>query len=105
MPEDKASADYKGKQHMLIGLIIGIASGAVQFLMLASFTSAVTGASQNKRTVLFAVIQFAMPLVILVACALFIEGSILWAAIGMTASLMLCAFVRFILSNKKNSKR
>ena len=90
---------------MLIGLIIGIVSGAVQFLMLAKFTSSVTGESFNKKTALFAVFQFALPIIVLVGCALLIEGSLLWAAIGMTGMLMLCAFVRFILTSKKTSGR
>ena len=86
---------------MIVGLIIGIVSGVVQFLLLAKFTSSVTGESFNKSSALFAIIQFALPLVVLVGCALFIDGSLLWAAIGMTVTLMLCAFVRFILSSKK----
>ena len=90
---------------MLLGLIIGIASGAVQFLMLAKFTSSVTGGSFNKKTALFAVFQFALPFAVLVFCALFIQGGLLWAAIGMTASLMLSAFIRFIINTKKPSGR
>ena len=90
---------------MWIGLVIGIVSGAVQFLMLAKFTSSVTGESFNRKTAFFAVFQFVLPIIVLVGCALLIEGSLLWAAIGMTATLMLCAFARFILSNKKTNGR
>jgi len=95
----------KRVQCMWIGLIIGIVSGAVQFLMLAKFTSSVTGESFSKKTAFFAVFQFVLPIIVLVGCALLIEGSLLWSAIGMTATLMLCAFIRFILSNKKTSGR
>ena len=86
---------------MIIGLIIGIISGAAQFLILAKFTSIVTGNAQKKTSAFYAIIQFALPFAVLVGCALLIEGSLLWAAIGMTVTLMLCAFLRFILSNKK----
>lgn len=86
---------------MLIGLLIGIASGVVQYLMLAKFTGSVTGGTFGKKTALFAVFQFALPLVVLLGCYLLLEGGLLWAAIGMTGSLMLCAFIRFILTNKK----
>ena len=86
---------------MIIGFMIGVISGAMQFIMLSKFTSSVTSASFNKKTVIFAVIQFLLPLVVLVGCAFLIEGGLLWAAVGMSASLMLCAVTRFFLSNRK----
>jgi hypothetical protein len=84
---------------MLIGLIIGVVSGAVQFLMLGRFTGSVTGGSFNKKTALFAAAQFFLPLVILLGCALFLRESLLWAAVGMTVALVSCSVVRFFVSN------
>jgi len=89
---------------MLIGLIIGVVSGAVQFLMLGKFTASVTGGSFNKKSVLFAISQFFLPLVILLGCALLYRKGLLWAAIGMTVALISCSAVRFFLSNT-NRKR
>ena len=89
---------------MLIGLIIGVVSGAVQFLMLGKFTGSVTEGSFSKKTALFATAQFLLPLAVLLGCALLFRESLLWAAIGMTVALVSCAVVRFFISNAAGKK-
>lgn len=89
---------------MLIGLIIGVFSGVVQFLILGRFTGAVTGGSFDKKAALLAVSQFLLPIAILFGCALIYRDGLLWAAVGMTVALVSCAFVRFFISNS-GSKR
>ena len=81
---------------MLVGLIIGVASGALQFLMLAKFTKAVTGGGLSKRAVLFGISQFFLPLVVLLACAFLLTDALLWAAAGMAAVLILGSFAKFL---------
>ena len=81
---------------MLVGLIIGVVSGIVQYLMLTKFTKAVTGGTLGNMTVLLGVFQFFLPLVVLLVCAFVLTGALLWAAIGMAAALILCALARFL---------
>ena len=88
----------KGCGALLIGLIIGVVSGVVQFLMLAKFTQSVTGGAFDKKTVFLAVFQFFLPAIVLLGCAWLLRDSLLWAGIGMTASLIACALVRHFLT-------
>ena len=85
---------------MLLGLIIGAASGTLQFWMLTRFTKAVTGGGLDNKAVLFGVCQFLLPLIVLLGCAYLFYNALLWAAIGMIAVLVVCAFVRFIFAKK-----
>jgi len=85
---------------MLLGLIIGAASGVLQFWMLARFTKAVTGGGLDKKAVLFGVCQFLLPLVVLLGCAYLFYNALLWAAVGMIAVLVVCAVARFIFAKK-----
>ncbi|MDR0491456.1 MAG: hypothetical protein LBH28_09475 [Oscillospiraceae bacterium] len=72
-------------------------------MMLSKFTSSVTGGSFDKKAAMLGVVQFLLPLAVLFGCALLIRGGLLWAAIGMTASLTLCALVKFFLARKAGS--
>ena len=82
----------------MLGFVIGVASGAVQFWMLAKFTSSITHGTFNNKTVIFAITQFLLPLVVLVGCAFLLSESLMWTGIGIAASLIICAAVRFILT-------
>ena len=81
---------------MLPGLIIGVASGVLQFWMLAKFTKAVTGGGLDKKAVLFGVFQFFLPLAVLLGCAFLLSDALVWAAVGIAGSLVLCALARYI---------
>ena len=85
---------------MLLGLIIGVASGALQFWMLARFTKAVTGGGFGKKAVIFGICQFFLPLVVLLVCAFLLSGALLWAAVGMIAALVIPSFTRFMIKKK-----
>ena len=85
----------------MLGFFIGAASGAVQFLLLSKFTAAITGGSVDNKAVILAVSQLFLPLIVLLGCALLHLGSLLWAGVGMAASLVICAAARFLFSLKK----
>lgn len=84
----------------LTGLIIGAASGAIQFLILSKFTRAVTGGTLSVKSALFGVLQFFLPLIVLLGCALLFPKGLMWSGIGMAATLIACALVSFILRLK-----
>ena len=85
---------------MVLGLIIGAVSGLLQFWMLAKFTKAVTGGGLDKKAALLGACQFLLPLVVLLGCAFLFYDSLLWAASGMVAVLVVCSTVRFLLNKK-----
>ena len=85
----------------LIGLVIGVASGAVQFWMLSKFTRAITDGAINVKSVLFGMSQFFLPIVVLLCCALLFPAGLMWSGIGMAASLLFCAIVGFLITVKK----
>gem|GEM_PF-1112258 len=85
---------------IIIGLLIGIASGLVQFVLLYKFITTVTGGKVGGKTVIFAITQFLFPFAILVLCGLFLTDSLMWVGIGMGASLIISACIRFYLVSK-----
>ena len=81
---------------MLPGLVVGVASGLLQFWMLVRFTKAVTGNGLNKKSILLGISQFLLPLAVLLGCVFLLRDSLLWAASGMAAVLIVCAVARFL---------
>ena len=80
----------------VIAVLVGIATGAVQFYLLFKFVTSVTGGKAGIKTLLFALTQFLFPFAILVICAFLLPASLMWVGIGIAASLITCAIVRFI---------
>ena len=85
----------------MLGVIIGAASGIVQFLLLSSFTRAATHGKISGKAVFIALFQFLLPLIVLLCCALLLSQSILWTGVSMAASLTICAVSRFLLTLKR----
>ena len=86
-----------GVSRVLIGLILGAASGVVQFWLLALFTRAVTGGGLDRRAVFLGVFQFFLPFAVLVGCAFLLRDALLWAGVGMAVSLSLLALIRYVV--------
>ena len=84
----------------MLGFGIGAVSGAAQFWLLSKFTGSVTSGKFSSRTVLFAVFQFFLPLAVLLCCALLLFESLIWTGIGMAASLIICAAIRFFSAGR-----
>ena len=84
----------------MIGFIIGVVSGAIQYWMLAKFTASVTGGALDVKSVLFGVSQFFMPVAVLLCCALLFPKGLMWSGIGMAAVLVVCAFTKFTITVK-----
>ena len=94
-----------------VSLLIGGATGVVQFYLLYKFVTSVTGGKTGTKTIIFAITQFIFPFVILVICAFLLPASIMWVGIGVAVSLVTCAIIRFVkvskqkeLSKKKKKK-
>ena len=86
----------------IIAVIVGIATGVVQFFLLYKFVTSVTGGKAGSKTLLFAITQFLFPFVILVICAFLLPAGLMWLGIGAAASLVTCAIIKFVFLTKKN---
>ena len=84
----------------MICVFIGAGSGIAQFWMLSKFTHAIAHGTIDTKSVFFAVIQFFFPLAVLLLCVLLFPGGLLWSGIGMAATLIICALVKFVRSIK-----
>ena len=90
---------------IIIGLIIGIASGFIQFLLLYNFVTSVTGGNTGRKTVIFAITQFLFPFAVLLMCGLFLTDTLMWVGIGMGASLITSAIIKFFIIGKSDNIR
>lgn|GEM_PF-1908338 len=87
----------------MLGFIIGIIAGAIQYWILVKFTKAVAGGILGLKTVCFAIAQFFLPAIILSGCAFLLRESLLFAGIGMAASLTILAISLFARSTKSGA--
>jgi hypothetical protein len=88
----------------MLGLIIGVISGVIQFLLLQRFTSVLSTGKFTKKTVIFAITQFLFPFAVLVVCAFLISDSLMWIGIGMALALITCAITKFLIMSKNRAK-
>jgi len=88
-----------------IGLIIGVISGIIQFILLSKFTGAITKGKVSNRTLLFALTQFLFPFAVLVVTAFFISDGLMWAGIGMGGALVTCAIAKFFLTPRSQDSK
>jgi len=97
-------------EFVVLGVIIGVATGIAQYFLLLKFTSAVSGGRFSKKTVLFAITQFLLPFAVLLLSAFFLGEDILgknflmWIGIGIAAALITCAVVKFLVLSKATKK-
>ena len=88
----------------IVAVLVGIATGAVQFFLLFKFVTSVTGSKAGTKTLLFAVTQFLFPFTVLVIFAFLLPNNLMWAGIGIAASLITCAIVRFVKVSKQKEQ-
>jgi len=85
----------------IIAVIVGLATGVVQFFLLYKFVTSVTGGKMGIKTLIFAVTQFLFPFAILVICAFLLPDSLMWVGIGTAVSLIASAIIRFVRVSKQ----
>jgi len=86
---------------VIVAVAVGIATGAVQFFLLYKFVTSVTGGRTGIKTLIFAVTQFLFPFAILVILAFLLPNNLIWAGVGIAASLITSAILRFIKVQKQ----
>ncbi|MGI5970822.1 MAG: hypothetical protein ACOX7P_03745 [Oscillospiraceae bacterium] len=79
----------------MIGFIIGLAAGLLQFLLLSRFSSYVTRSGSGASAALLGILQLLIPFAVLLGMAFIRRQELLLAGIGMTSALLISAVIRF----------
>jgi hypothetical protein len=85
----------------LVGLLIGIVAGAFQFWLLSKFTKLISAGHISAKSIALGLLQFFLPMGVLIGMAFIIRQDILWAGIGITASLLISAVTKYVLNTRK----
>lgn len=89
----------------MIGLAIGIVAGGVQFWLLSKFTKLISQGQINIKCITIGIFQFFLPMGVLLGMALIIRQELMWAGIGIAASLLIGSVIKFILDSRKTRGR
>ena len=90
---------------IIIGLLIGITTGIIQFYLLFKFVTSVTGGKSGSKTLIFAITQFIFPFAILVLYAFLVGESLMWVGIGIASTLIIAAIIKFVFVAKSAKKQ
>lgn len=82
----------------MVGFLIGLLAGFIQFIMLCRFTDAVT--KDGKIPILEALFQIFIPVIALLGCALLVPKELIWAAGGIVSFIIIGAVIKFIKRRK-----
>jgi hypothetical protein len=89
----------------MIGIAVGIIEGVVQYLLLLKFTSSISKGTIDTKAVLLGLLQFFLPMGVLIAMAFLRRSDLLWTAVGISVSLLICAVTKFVLGARKTRGR
>lgn len=91
---------WKGLEAM-IGLAVGIIAGVIQYWLLSRFTAYISKGEMHIKGILLGMLQFFLPMGVLVGIAFVKQSYLLWTAIGITVSLLLCAIIKNLINTRK----
>ncbi|SHH78434.1 hypothetical protein SAMN02745823_01013 [Sporobacter termitidis DSM 10068] len=89
----------------MIGLGVGIVSGCIQFWLLTKFTTGITTGKLSAKSLFFGLLQFVLPMGVLVAMAFIKRSDLLWTAVGIVGSLIICAVSKFVINTRRTRGR
>ena len=89
----------------MIGLSIGVVSGVFQFWLLSKFTKGISTGTVNISYMLLGLVQFLLPIGVLVGVAFLRRQDILWAGVGITGALLISAFLKYVVGARKTRGR
>lgn len=84
----------------MLGFVIGFAAGIGQFFLLSRFVSMVTSGTFSINAAVFGILQFIIPLIVLLLCVFVARQDLTWAAMGIAAALIGGAVIKFIRSGR-----
>ena len=85
----------------MIGLAIGVVAGGVQFWLLSKFTKLISTGQISKKSIALGLLQFFLPMGVLIGIAFIIRQDLMWAGIGIVASLLIGAVTSFVINKRK----
>lgn len=88
----------------LIGLAVGVISGGFQFWLLTKLTKHITSGEMAPKYMLMGVLQFFLPLGVLVGIAFLRRQDLLLTAIGITGALVIGAVTKNIILIRNKRK-
>ena len=91
----------EGSRSLLAGFFIGVVTAAAQYRMLSKHAGAFRSGVPGRRELMMIAARIFIPPVALVLLALLLQGDLLWAVIGITSTLAILAFSRFIRSGRR----
>jgi hypothetical protein len=86
----------------MLGLVIGLCCGVIQFFLLRRFVRSVT--SGGKPAVGLGILQLLLPAALLLGCAFFMPANLIWAATGIVIPVIGGSLIQLFLpgSRKKD---
>jgi len=88
----------------MIGLVVGVISGTIQFLLLKRFTALATGAGIDIKCVLLGLSQLLLPFAVLAGIAFLRRQDIIWTGVGISVSLMIGALAAVVSRLRKKGR-
>lgn len=85
----------------MVGLGIGLISGCLQFWLLSQFTKGIASGTFSIKTVLLGMVQFFLPMGILILMAFIRRQDLLWTGIGITGAVILGAIIKYIIGARE----
>ena len=89
----------------MIGLTVGIIAGGFQFWLLSKFTASITKGIVTIKSILIGLLQFFLPMGVLVGMAFIKQSDLLMTAVGITGSLIICAISKNVVNARKTRGR
>ena len=96
--------------NIVIGLLIGVAIGAVQLYLLVKFVVGITTVADNEKDtgksvtpgyMAAGMVQLLLPFAALIAVAFLYREALLWAGIGAGTSLIILGVIKALLGKKE----
>lgn len=89
----------------MIGLLIGLAGGAIQYIFLRKLAKRISTGSAGGNLGLIIALQFFVPAAVLGLCAVIRAGDLLYAGIGITAVIVGGSLIEFIIAMRRSGKK
>lgn len=90
----------------MVGLVVGVAAGGIQFWLLTKFTARITSsAGMNLRSIFIFLLQFLLPLGVLVSIAFLKHSDLLQAALGIIGMLIIGTILKYVIITRKTRGR
>ena len=89
----------------MVGFLLGAVAGIVQFWVLTKFAGLISSGDMSAKAVLFGLLQFFIPFIVLVCVAFIWKAFLIWTATGIVAALIVGIVVKYAVLPHINKGR